>query len=60
MESFSSVFGSNNLIEESYGNSLCAAAEMRGVVSEELFENLLNQKDYHFPITICAKAVKVI
>jgi SAM-dependent methyltransferase len=56
--SLSTVFGDDNLSVISYGNSLCAAAEMRGVVSEELPESLLNRKDEYFPVTICARAVK--
>jgi SAM-dependent methyltransferase len=56
--SLSAFFGENNLTVRSYGNSLCAAAEIRGVVSEELPESLLNHKDEYFPVTICARAVK--
>jgi SAM-dependent methyltransferase len=43
---------------ESYGNSLAAAAEMRGLASDEIAPWELNAKDDIFPVEIGAFAVK--
>ena len=43
---------------ESYGNSLAAAAEMRGLASDEIAPWELNAKDDTFPVEVGAYAVK--
>lgn len=43
---------------EAYGNSLTAAAQMRGLVAEELTDAELDAHDHRFAVVICARAVK--
>jgi 2-polyprenyl-3-methyl-5-hydroxy-6-metoxy-1,4-benzoquinol methylase len=42
---------------EAYGNSLAAAAEIRGVVSHELTDDELWSRDTRFTVEVCARAV---
>ncbi|CAN5654732.1 hypothetical protein BH23GEM9_BH23GEM9_22860 [soil metagenome] len=41
-----------------YGNSLTAAAELRGLVAHELSPRELNRHDPRFAVEVCARAVK--
>lgn len=43
---------------ESFGNSLAAAAEMRGLASDEIAPWELNARDDLFPVEVCGIAVK--
>lgn len=43
---------------EAFGNSLVAAAEIRGLVAAELSERELKAQDPRFAIEVCARAVK--
>jgi SAM-dependent methyltransferase len=43
---------------ETYGNSLAAAAEMRGLASDEIAPWELNAKDDQFQVEVCGLAVK--
>jgi SAM-dependent methyltransferase len=51
-------FPLSGIIVETYGNSLAAAAEMRGLASDELAPWELDTKDPLFPVEVCALAVK--
>jgi hypothetical protein len=44
----------------SYGNSLTAACELRGVVAEELLGSELDFVDDAYPVEVCARAVKQV
>ncbi|MDP9200677.1 MAG: methyltransferase domain-containing protein [Gemmatimonadota bacterium] len=52
------VFGGNVTIR-SYGNSLAAAGELRGLVADELSRAELNFHDPRFAVEVCARAVKL-
>jgi len=54
----STVFDRDKLLVRGYGNSLAAAAELRGVASHELTRAELNAQDPRFPVEVCARAVK--
>jgi SAM-dependent methyltransferase len=54
----SPAFGPNNVLVRSYGNSLTAAGEIRGVVSNEFLRSELDSHDLRFPVEVCARAVK--
>jgi len=43
---------------QTYGNSLAAAAEMRGLAADEIAPWELRATDEHFPVEVCAQAVK--
>lgn len=51
-------FSASEIHVESYGNSLAAAAEMRGLASDEIAPWELNAKDEIFPVEIAAFAIK--
>jgi hypothetical protein len=51
-------FRSSDIHVESYGNSLAAAAEMRGLASDEIAPWELNAKDDLFPVEVGGVAVK--
>jgi SAM-dependent methyltransferase len=51
-------FRSADIHVESYGNSLAAAAEMRGLASDEIAPWELNAKDDIFPVEVGGLAVK--
>jgi SAM-dependent methyltransferase len=51
-------FPLSGIIVETYGNSLAAAAEMRGLASDELAPWELDTQDELFPVEVCALAVK--
>ena len=51
-------FRSSDIQVESYGNSLAAAAEMRGLASDEIAPWELDAKDDIFPVEVGALAVK--
>jgi hypothetical protein len=52
------IFGPENVTIRAYGNSLTAAADIRGLVSDEFTQRELNYHDTRFAIVVCAKAVK--
>jgi SAM-dependent methyltransferase len=52
------VFGIDHVIVRGYGNSLVAAAELRGLVAHELTQTELDTHDPRFPVEVCARAVK--
>jgi SAM-dependent methyltransferase len=54
----SRVFGRNKILVRGYGNSLVAAAELRGVATHELTAAELDTHDPRFPVEVCARAVK--
>ena len=54
-----SVFDSAEVQVHSFGNSLTAAGEMRGLVAAEYPAHVLAQHDPRFATEICARAVKV-
>lgn len=58
--SLSNVFGEDNITLRSYGNSLTAAAQIRGVAMEELPERLLRQHDECFPVAVGAMVIKKV
>ena len=51
-------FSPADIIVETYGNSLAAAAEMRGLASDEIAPWELNAKDDLFPVEVCGLAIK--
>lgn len=51
-------FRPSDIVVDTYGNSLAAAAEMRGLASDEIAPWELNAKDSLFPVEVCAIAVK--
>ena len=51
-------FQPSNIQVECYGNSLAAAAEMRGLASDEIAPWDLDVKDDIFPVEVCSLAVK--
>lgn len=51
-------FRPSDTLVETYGNSLAAAAEMRGLASDELAPWELNAKDDLFQVEVCGLAVK--
>jgi SAM-dependent methyltransferase len=51
-------FQSSNIQVECYGNSLAAAAEMRGLASDEIAPWDLEARDDIFPVEVCGLAVK--
>ena len=51
-------FSPGAIIVETYGNSLAAAAEMRGLASDEIAPWELNTKDDLFPVVVCGLAIK--
>lgn len=53
-----SVFGVDNVTIRSYGNSLAAAAELRGLAVHELTGAELDAHDPRFPVEVCARAIK--
>jgi SAM-dependent methyltransferase len=54
------VFKSEHVTVRPYGNSLTAAGEIRGLVSNEFTEKELNYHDPRFAVEVCARAVKRI
>jgi hypothetical protein len=54
----SKSFGKENVQVRGYGNSLTAACEIRGVVSDELSKSILDHHDVRFSVEVCARAVK--
>jgi SAM-dependent methyltransferase len=51
-------FGRGQVEARGYGNALVAAAEIRGLVAEELTEREISAQDPRFAIEACARAVK--
>ena len=51
-------FNPFNIIVETFGNSLAAAAEMRGLASDEIAPWELDAKDDLFQVEVCGLAVK--
>jgi SAM-dependent methyltransferase len=52
------AFGAENVTVRSYGNSLTAAGEIRGLASHEFTESELNYHDQRFAVEVCARALK--
>ncbi|MBN1438920.1 MAG: polysaccharide deacetylase family protein [Anaerolineales bacterium] len=53
-----SAFGSENASIRAYGNSLIAAAAMRGLTAEEFTRREMDARDERFAIEVCVRAVK--
>jgi peptidoglycan/xylan/chitin deacetylase (PgdA/CDA1 family)/SAM-dependent methyltransferase len=51
-------FGGENVQIRAYGNSLIAAAAMRGLTAEEFSRHELDTLDGRFTIEVCARAIK--
>lgn len=51
-------FRPSDIVVETYGNSLAAAAEMRGLASDEIAPWELNARDDIFQVEVCGLAVK--
>jgi SAM-dependent methyltransferase len=51
-------FRPSDILVETYGNSLAAAAEMRGLAADEIALRELNAKDDLFQVEVCGLAVK--
>ena len=47
-----------DIVVEAYGNSLSAAAEMRGLAADEIAPWELNARDELFQVEVCALATK--
>jgi SAM-dependent methyltransferase len=54
----SEAFGATNVTVRGFGNSLAAAAEIRGLVAAELTTDELDLIDPHFPVEVCGRAIK--
>jgi hypothetical protein len=52
------VFGAENVTVRAYGNSLTAAADLRGLVTDELIQRELDYHDPRFAMVVCARAIK--
>lgn len=51
-------FGAEQVMVRGYGNSLTAAGEIRGLVTDEFSRKQLQYHDPRFAVEICARAVK--
>ena len=51
-------FSPSDVHVEAYGNSLTAAAEMRGLAADEIAPRELRVRDDLFQVEVCARAVK--
>jgi len=54
----SHYFNENEITMRSYGNSLTAAGELRGLTKIDFFKSEINKHDHRFAMVICAKAMK--
>lgn len=54
----SKVFPSENITTQSYGNSLTATGELRGMVAFDFTAAQLNYQDPRYALVVCARAVK--
>ena len=52
------AFGEQNILVRAYGNSLTAAAEIRGLVATEFSKPTLDYDDPRFAVEVCARACK--
>ena len=52
------AFGHESLTVRAYGNSLTAAGELRGLVTDEFSQATLEHHDPRFAISVCVRAVK--
>ncbi len=52
------IFGAENIIIRSYGNSLAAAGELRGLCAEEFTRRELDPQDDRFAMEVCLRGVK--
>jgi len=52
------IFGGKNIIMRSYGNSLTAAGELRGLAAHEFTNAELNYHDQRFAVEVCARTIK--
>jgi len=51
------VFGEENTVIRSYGNSITAAGELRGLCAEDFFRAELDFRDDRFAMEVCLRAV---
>jgi SAM-dependent methyltransferase len=51
-------FRVSDIVVEAYGNSLSAAAEMRGLAADEIAPWELNARDELFQVEVCGRATK--
>jgi hypothetical protein len=56
----SRAFGVDHVTVRTYGNSLTAAGELRGLVAQEFAKAELDEHDDRFAVEVCARAVKAI
>lgn len=54
----SDYFGDDNVFIRSYGNSLVAAGELRGLTSIDFLKSELDKHDQSYALVICARAMK--
>ena len=52
------AFARDAITVRSYGNSLTAAAEIRGAVADEFSRSVLDYSDPRFAVEVCARAIK--
>jgi hypothetical protein len=52
------AFGADGVTIRAYGNSLAAAAEIRGLVADELTAAQLDTRDDRFAVEVCGRAVR--
>jgi SAM-dependent methyltransferase len=52
------VFGGENVTIRTYGNSLTAAGELRGLAVHEFTKSELDFHDPRFAVIVCARAIK--
>jgi SAM-dependent methyltransferase len=52
------VFGAANVLVRSYGNSVTAAGQLRGLTVDEYTRAELNTHDPRFAVEVCGRAVK--
>ena len=55
---FAKVFGEENVIMKTYGNSLTAAGDLRGLVVNEFTKSELDHNDERFALEVCARVTK--
>jgi peptidoglycan/xylan/chitin deacetylase (PgdA/CDA1 family)/SAM-dependent methyltransferase len=51
------VFGAENIVIRSYGNSIAAAGELRGLCAEDFSKFELDPRDDRFAMEICLRAI---
>lgn len=51
-------FGASQIETRSYGNSLTAAGELRGLAVGDFSQSEIDEQDARYPLIVCARAVK--